>query len=412
MKRFLDWLAHGGAEFSRLRVTTTARGGRGVVATAAFAPGDVLLRVPEPLLLTVDKAERRPDVADALARARFGGVSTNDGNLALALYLAREDADCFWAPYRRALGGVDHLPLFWPASDLELLAGSPLAADVAARKDDVAATTSALGLDDGFAVAEAHVLSRAFEFDRGKRRAMVPFADLLNTNRHQDRHVDFEFEGDAFVMRAIRSGIKGDEVTDSYGPKSNARYLLNYGFALEDNNDEAGRSRDDACLDVALPEHIHGARGHAWLPGCPALRIRVASGDDAAVEHALSAFRVVAASDDEFATLDREHLAPARRRGVFGDGIERPEMAARAAVVGLASTPFISRRNELAALTALQELATAAAEALAPPPFDEDESANRRHARIYLEAQRSILEGVAEACAVKAILAKKGRRLV
>ena len=131
MKRFLDWLASGGAEFSRLRVTTTARGGRGVVATAAFAPGDVLLRVPEPLLLTVDKAMRRPDVAEALQRARSSGVNTNDGNLALALYLAGEE-DCFWSPYRQALGGVDHLPLFWPASDLELLAGSPLAADVAA----------------------------------------------------------------------------------------------------------------------------------------------------------------------------------------------------------------------------------------------------------------------------------------
>ena len=173
MKRFLDWLAHGGAEFSRLRVTTTARGGRGVVATAAFAPGDVLLRVPEPLLLTVDKAERRPDVADALQRARSNGVSTNDGNLALALYLAGED-DCFWAPYRQALGGVDHLPLFWPAADVELLAWQPARRGSRERKDDVAATTSALGLDDGFAVAEAHVLSRAFEFDRGKRRAMVP----------------------------------------------------------------------------------------------------------------------------------------------------------------------------------------------------------------------------------------------
>ena len=57
LRRFLDWLKAGGAEFSRLRVTTTARGGRGVVAAAAFAPGDVLLRVPEPLLLTVDKAD-------------------------------------------------------------------------------------------------------------------------------------------------------------------------------------------------------------------------------------------------------------------------------------------------------------------------------------------------------------------
>ena len=83
---------------------------------------------------------------------------------------------------------------------------------------------------------------------------MVPFADLLNTNRHQDRHVDFGFEEGDFVMRTVRSGGVGDEVTDSYGPKSNARYLLNYGFALEANMDEDGRSRDDACLDVVLPE--------------------------------------------------------------------------------------------------------------------------------------------------------------
>ena len=152
---------------------------------------------------------------------------------------------------------------------MALLTGSPLAEEVESRKDDVAATTAALGLDDGLAVAEAHVLSRAFEFDRGKRRAMVPFADLLNTNRHQDRHVDFEFEGDAFVMRAIRSGIEGDEVTDSYGPKSNARYLLNYGFALEDNNDEAGRSRDDVPgrrLTGAPPRRA-GPRVAPGLPG-------------------------------------------------------------------------------------------------------------------------------------------------
>ena len=72
-------------------------------------------------------------------------------------------------------------------------------------------------------------------------------------------------------------------------------------------------------------------------------------------------------------------------------------MAARAAVVGLASTPFVSRRNELAALTALQELATETAAALAPPPFDEGESANRRHARICSSRPRGASSsGVAE----------------
>ena len=71
---------------------------------------------------------------------------------------------------------------------------------------------------------------------------MVPLADLMNTSRHHERHVDFAFEAGHFVMRAVRDGAAGSAVTDSYGPKSNGRYLLNYGFAMEDNVDERGAS--------------------------------------------------------------------------------------------------------------------------------------------------------------------------
>lgn len=36
-------------------------------------------------------------------------------------------------------------------------------------------------------------------------------------------------------MTALRNIAKGAQVHDSYGYKSNERYLLNYGFSFEDN---------------------------------------------------------------------------------------------------------------------------------------------------------------------------------
>mmetsp|Transcript_34298 Transcript_34298/g.103363 ORF Transcript_34298/g.103363 Transcript_34298/m.103363 type:complete len:226 (+) Transcript_34298:519-1196(+) len=218
--RFLDWLRDGGAQLSKLSVQETASG-RGVVATASYSAGEVLLRVPDRLLLTVKAAEARPAVAATLQRARAAGVHRNSGTMALACALTDASPECFYQPYRDVLPtSVDHLPLFWSAEDISLLAGTPLADEIEDRRGAIEADCDALGLMDpeprrAFQVAEALVLSRAFDFDEGRKRAMVPFADLLNSNRHTRRHVDFSYEDDAYVMRAVRDGAAGEEVTDS-----------------------------------------------------------------------------------------------------------------------------------------------------------------------------------------------------
>ena len=40
---------------------------------------------------------------------------------------------------------------------------------------------------------------------------------------------------EGFVIEAIEDLPKGVEVFDSYGKKCNSRYLLNYGFVIENN---------------------------------------------------------------------------------------------------------------------------------------------------------------------------------
>ena len=162
-------------------------------------PPQVLLRVPDRLLLTVKAAEARPAVAATLQRARAAGVHRNSGTMALACALTDASPECFYQPYRDVLPtSVDHLPLFWSAEDISLLAGTPLADEIEDRRGAIEADCDALGLMDpeprrAFQVAEALVLSRAFDFDEGRKRAMVPFADLLNSNRHTRRHVDFSY---------------------------------------------------------------------------------------------------------------------------------------------------------------------------------------------------------------------------
>ena len=78
-------------------------------------------------------------------------------------------------------------------STTTMLAGSTLAADVAERRSAIRADCDGLGVNGSgrvaFAVAEASVLSRAFQCNGS--RAMVPMADLMNTARHHERDVDF-----------------------------------------------------------------------------------------------------------------------------------------------------------------------------------------------------------------------------
>ena len=72
--------------------------------------------------------------------------------------------------------------------------------------------------------------------------ALVPFGDMLNHARPRRTRWSFAPSTSAadpgpghFVMTAERPLAAGSEVLGSYGQKSNARYLLNYGFTFPTN---------------------------------------------------------------------------------------------------------------------------------------------------------------------------------
>ena len=63
----------------------------------------------------------------------------------------------------------------------------------------------------------------------------VPMADMLNHTLKPTTHWKFEPEKDSFIIMSTSFQKKGIEVYDTYGPKCNSRYLVNYGFTQENN---------------------------------------------------------------------------------------------------------------------------------------------------------------------------------
>ena len=74
--------------------------------------------------------------------------------------------------------------------------------------------------------------------------ALVPFADCLNHNNVQTKY-DYDIEGNG-MFRLFPSGsnsyAQGVEVFNSYGRRANENLLLDYGFAMEDNEWEDVRA--------------------------------------------------------------------------------------------------------------------------------------------------------------------------
>jgi len=70
-----------------------------------------------------------------------------------------------------------------------------------------------------------------------KTDGLVPYADMLNHKRPRQTKWTYEDSHNGFIITTIRSVQRGDQVFDSYGRKCNSRFFVNYGFSLEENED-------------------------------------------------------------------------------------------------------------------------------------------------------------------------------
>jgi histone-lysine N-methyltransferase SETD3 len=243
-----------------------------VRAEKAFAPGETVLSIPLCALITIDLARA------SAAGARFAAAGLDEAwtHSLLAIYLLHERRRprSPWRAYLDALpASFPRVPLFHPGEAQALLEGSLALRMLAERRASLRSDFQAIARRApdlarfpyaDFVWARTAVISRVFGLTIEGRDvdALVPLADMMNHRRPPDAR--WSYDGGAFVMTAAGALRRGEAIHDSYGRKSNARLLVNYGFTVDDNDEE-----DEASVLLAIPPDAPLADEKTRLLGVP-----------------------------------------------------------------------------------------------------------------------------------------------
>ena len=276
---FLKWASEEGVEHDgRFEIATSAEAGKGLVAARAFAPGELLLATPRAVMLTPDSA-RESEMGTMFAQAGLAGCPRGDATsnectalLVFHLISVYHNASTPFAPWMRVLPRELSSPMFWSEDEYEELAGCNLYDICNGWKQSVKALFQSthqklrarfpaeFGKRSIYSLHEflwgwGLIYSRAFDIEvpvdlerdraagsggamlggaKERQRVMAPVVDMFNhalvESSYQYNAVARQFE--LYTGKFYR---EGEEVFLNYDPKSNADYLMQYGFVVEGN---------------------------------------------------------------------------------------------------------------------------------------------------------------------------------
>lgn len=283
-----------------------------------------------------------------------------------------------------SLSALQHLPLFWDDAMLEELQCSVVKHAVRARREewkqefvliqnairslDMPSQYSSLTLETWY-WARTIVTSRAFtDLGNNNHPCLCPYVDMMNhvTTSQSHHSIDvvkctWDIDRAGYHLRlpqpdkdVCRSSSLRLEI--SYGCHSNAHFLMNYGFCIQDDQEQA--MEELATLPVILPDSNHDEETESlWeadgLGNCHqvARNVTVGIGDVGPIESVLSLCRVASAHERELSGM-KENFVKQGQRTLDADLI--PQLGAT-----LCRTPF-SVANEIRALQMLQIVTKAA----------------------------------------------------
>jgi len=245
----ITWLRENGAEFPLLKIRHHNENFRGIVTTKNIYKGKVILKVPHSCIMTSIKAYKTK-VGQELKNS---GWEPHSSHTWLALFLLQEklDPDSFWKPFLDILPPTyGDFPQFYSTNELGQLKGSFILDMIKSRNLNLEKEFNELikaipvfgkkiSLRD-YIWARIAVVSRVFQInfsEEEKTQGLVPMADMLNHAKTPGTKWSFVPDEDSFIIASDGFLFKDKEVFDTYGPKCNSRYLVNYGFTLKENQE-------------------------------------------------------------------------------------------------------------------------------------------------------------------------------
>jgi histone-lysine N-methyltransferase SETD3 len=194
-------------------------------------------------------------------------------------------------------------------------------------------------------------------------------------------------------------------VYDSYGQKCNHRFLLNYGFAVEDNRELDGFCPNEVPLELEISpsDVIYEKKLDFWSRGestrDPNKRVRICVSNNENTRLLFSLLRTLACNEEELAAVSNSMDGAAVSRALFGMGGDRNSSTFYRSCRDVRHP--LSLRNEKAAM---QHLLAIVNDALSKYPTTlsqdladlQDEAAyprfsNRRHAKIQVRGEKEVL---------------------
>jgi len=152
------------------------------------------------------------------------------------------------------------MPIFWREEELDYLKGSYLLIQIDERKlaieNDYISICAVypefanIATLEDFSWARMCVCSRNFGMTINGLRtaALVPYADMLNHYRPRETKWQYDDDRNGFTVISLQTISCGSPVYDSYGQKCNHRFLLNYGFSIENNMEADGYCPNEVSM--------------------------------------------------------------------------------------------------------------------------------------------------------------------
>ena len=219
-------------------------------ATDDIYDKDILIRVPLDALMTLDLARNThmgkfftPQLEKKLNSPHHSLLST------FMLNELDKGINSKWKYYFDFLPvSYNNFPTFYGEKELSLLKGTQFLELIKKKKREMKEDYDLLtNIIPGYSKYDFNLFkkmrevisSRVFGVTiKGKKNDIIaPYADMLNHKRPRQTHWNFDDASNSFVIKGVSNVKKGQEVFDSYGIKCNSRFLLNYGFTVENNED-------------------------------------------------------------------------------------------------------------------------------------------------------------------------------
>jgi hypothetical protein len=256
---------------------------RGVHARSNIPPNTVCMTIPLRCLITVEMGQAT-EIGQAVLHSDLDLDAPKHIYLMIFILWDRKvnGTSSFFDPYYQILPPtLQNMPIFWEDCELCELTGSYLLQQIHDRNQAIAEDYQAIcaiapQLSDiaslqEFKWARMCVCSRNFGLCISGHRtsALVPHADMLNHYRPRETKWTYDEALQAFTITTLQYIHSGSEVLDSYGQKCNHRFLLNYGFAIEDNREIDGFCPNEVPIELRVSPHdsIFEEKIDFWIRG-------------------------------------------------------------------------------------------------------------------------------------------------